>query len=66
MLRNALIAIAVLVVAIAAAVSCAPPGQETELVAPDRDGMFYLNFAEAKSTAQAENKLLMVEMWRPG
>lgn len=66
MIRNAMIAVAVLAMAIAAAVSCAPSGQETELLPPTRDGMFYLNFAEAKSAAQAEDKMLMLEMWRPG
>lgn len=66
MKRNALTGIAVLVLAIIAALGCTPSAQEAELVPPSRDGMFYLDFAEAKSVARAENKMVMVDFWRPG
>jgi len=66
MKRNAITGIAMLVLAIMAALGCTPTAQETELLPPSRDGMFYLNFAEAKSVALADNKMILLELWRPG
>lgn len=66
MKRNVMMGIAVLAMAIAAAVGCTPADQETELLPPSREGMFYTSFADAQSAAQADGKMIMLELWRPG
>lgn len=62
----ALVTLAVLTLGILVVAGCSQPAQETQLLPPDRDGIFYLNFAEAQSVAQANDKLIMLELWRPG
>jgi hypothetical protein len=46
--------------------SCAQPSGDTQLVPETREGIFYLDFAEAQAVAQAEGKAILLDMWRPG
>lgn len=57
---------AALALALCALASCARPAVETELLPETRDGMFYLDFAEAQTVARAEGKSILLDMWRPG
>ncbi len=50
----------------AALAVCARQNAEVQLLPETREGMFYLNYAEAKQVAQAEGKHLLVDFWRPG
>ena len=50
----------------AALTVCARQSAEVQLLPETREGMFYLNYAEAKDVAQAEGKHLLVDFWRPG
>lgn len=52
--------------AISAAFGCSQQVQEVQLVPETREGMFLMSFAEAKAAAQTENKMILVDMWRPG
>lgn len=45
---------------------CAKQNAEVQLLPETREGMFYLNFAEAQGVAQSEGKHLLVDFWRPG
>lgn len=63
--RDMITRIAALALAVVVALGCAPSSQDNETRPPTRDGLFYLNFAEARNVAQAENKMMLVEFWRP-
>jgi hypothetical protein len=45
---------------------CSQQAQEAELTPESREGVFLLSFAEARAAAQTENKMILVDMWRPG
>ena len=45
---------------------CAVTPGETELVPAVKDGMFHTVFATAQQEAIDSEKLLLLEMWRPG
>lgn len=46
--------------------ACAQKNAEVQLQPETREGLFYLQFAEAREVAQRENKHLLVDFWRPG
>ena len=52
--------------ALGAAFGCSQQANEVQLMPETREGMILMNFAEAKAAAQAENKMILVDMWRPG
>jgi hypothetical protein len=60
------LAVAALGVLLMSLGSCGGAGGETELLPPSRDGIFYTVFADACQTAATEEKLILLEMWRPG
>ena len=57
---------AVLAFALCALASCGSPAVETQLLPETREGIFYLDFAEAQTVARAEGKSILLDMWRPG
>ena len=63
--QHGLLALLALAAPVALAV-CAKQAAEVQLLPETREGMFYLNFAEAEGVAQAEGKHLLVDFWRPG
>jgi hypothetical protein len=46
--------------------ACGKPAGDTRLVPETREGMFYLDFAEAQQAARSEGKAILLDMWRPG
>ena len=56
----------VLGLALGLAAACAKQQAEVELHPETREGMFYMNYAEAKEVARTEGKQLLVDFWRPG
>ena len=63
--KHGLLALLVCATPVALAV-CAKQNAEVQLLPETREGMFYLNFAEAQGVAQSEGKHLLVDFWRPG
>lgn len=59
--------LALLVCAAPAALAvCARQSGEVQLLPESREGMFYMNYAEAQEVAQSQGKHLLVDFWRPG
>jgi hypothetical protein len=40
--------------------------REVQLLPAARDGIFYTSFAEAVQIARANDKHILLELWRPG
>jgi hypothetical protein len=57
---------AVLAVTALATWACSRQVNLVQLVPETREGMFYLNFAEAREVAQREDKHILLDFWRPG
>jgi hypothetical protein len=55
-----------LVAACALLLACSRQTGEVQLLPESREGMFYLNFAEAQQVAQSEGKHILLDFWRPG
>jgi len=47
-------------------VGCVGASGEVELRPDSREGIFYTVYAEAAQEAADQNKLLLIEFWRPG
>lgn len=62
------LAFALLALAAASALlpACARQNAEVKLVPEKREGQFYMQFADAREAAQKENKMILVDFWRPG
>ena len=56
----------VVAIGLAALLAACTGGTETQLVPLSRDGMFYTAFAEAQQLATGQDKLILLEFWRPG
>ena len=63
-MKRVIIAIGTLILVLVMGCSVTPG--DTQLVPESRDGMFYTAFAEAQREAEASDKYILVEMWRPG
>ena len=58
--------LSVVLVLVLAALAASGCGGEVELRPPARDGIFYLDLAQAQKAAAEGDQYLLLDMWRPG